>query len=80
MAKLPDDSTIVAVVDCSNVSHLNFKSEVDGKLFSFPVLRSDRAASDQRKDFELEDPLVVELEQVRLHIHQSRLHLLSIDS
>ena len=46
----------------------------------FPVLKWGKATSDQREDFELENPLVVELEEVRLHLHQSRLHLFSTDS
>ena len=65
MAKLPDDSTIVAVVDCCNVSHL----VINVSRIYCNALISEKTASDQREDFELEDSLVVELEEVWLDIN-----------
>ena len=67
VAKLPDDSAVVTVVDCGNVADLGMEECLrDIRKDCTWLLKKDKYRSDQREDFELENPLVVELEKVWL--------------
>ena len=79
VTKLPNDSTIVTVVDCCQVPHLGKMENIDTPLIlgvKTGIFSSLETCSYQREYFELENPLIVELEKVWLNIEQGGLHLI----